>query len=466
MTTETLARPPASTPDPADLDALEIRDAIERRATTARAVTEACLARVDAAEPGIGAFAFLDRRLALAAADAVDAGRRAGALPGPLHGVPVGIKDIIDTADMPTENGTPLDAGRRPERDATVVTRLRAAGAVILGKTVSTELAALHPAGTRNPRDPARTPGGSSSGSAAAVAAGMVPIALGTQTNGSVIRPASFCGVVGFKPSFGLIPRTGVLMQARPLDTVGVFARTLADAALAVDVMAGPEPGDPDALAGPAPRLLAAVLGEPMATPAFAFVRSPAWRFAEEPTRAAFAELVAGLGSGVAEETLPEGAADGLAAHRTVNLAGIGRNYGAYAERDAARLSPWMRLAIADGLKVSAVDYIAALDLRAALRADLDRLFDRYDAILTPAAPGAAPVGLGATGNPVFASLWSLLGLPALSLPLLSVEGGLPLGVQLVGRHRGDARLLRTARWLMTAMGRERAPTLRGAGSF
>jgi Asp-tRNA(Asn)/Glu-tRNA(Gln) amidotransferase A subunit family amidase len=378
---------------------------------------------------------------------------------GALAGVPVGIKDIIDTADMPTENGTPLDAGRRPERDAAVVARLRAAGAVILGKTVTTELGAMHPLGTRNPHHPEHTPGGSSSGSAAAVAAGMVALALGTQTNGSVIRPASFCGVVGYKPSFGLIPRTGVLPQAPPLDTVGVFARSLADAALTAEVLAGPDPGDPDAIAGPTPRLTAAALAGSPSAPAFAFVRSPAWDLAEDSTKEAFAGLAARLGGACTEETLPESFAHGLAAQRTLNLAGIGRHYRSYAERGAAALSPFMRMAIADGRKITAVDYFAALDLRAALRAALAPLFDRYDAILTPAAPGAAPRGLGATGNPAFCSLWSLTGLPAVSLPLLAAPNRLPFGVQLVGRPGDDARLLAAAGWLTEAVG---PPPIRG----
>jgi len=457
MTTAIPVRPVPA--DLAELSALDIRDAVAAGSVTARAATEACLSRVAAREQDIGAFAFLDPALPRAAADAVDAACALGRPAGALAGVPVGIKDIIDTADMPTENGTPLDAGRRPMRDAAVVERLRAAGAVILGKTVTTELGAMHPLGTRNPHDPARTPGGSSSGSAAAVAAGMVALALGTQTNGSVIRPAAFCGVVGYKPGFGLIPRTGVLPQAPPLDTVGVFARSLADAALAAEVLIGPDPGDTDAAAGPPPRLLAAVRSGSASTPSFAFVRSPAWGLAEDSTKEAFAALAASLGSACREEVLPAACARGWAAQRAINLAGIGRHYRAYAERGAAVLSPFMRMAIADGLKVTAADYFAALDLRAALRTALAPLFERFDAILTPAAPGAAPRGLGSTGNPAFCSLWSLTGLPAVSLPLLAAPDGLPLGVQLVGRPGGDAGLLAAARWLTDAVGR---PPIRG----
>ncbi len=439
-------------PGLADLTALDARDRMVSGEVRAAELTDACLARIALREPAVGAFAFVDAELARAGAGACDDHRETGLATGPLHGLPVGVKDIIDTADMPTENGTPLDAGRRPGRDAAVVQRLRAAGAVIMGKTVTTELGAMHPRGTRNPHHAGHTPGGSSSGSAAAVAAGMVPLAIGTQTNGSVIRPASYCGIVGFKPSFGRVPRTGVLAQCRPLDTVGVFGRTVADAALIADALAGHDPGDPDTRLAPPPRLLDTALTEPPVIPAFAFVKSPVWHLAEESTKDGFAELVEALGKACEEVALPEVYGEGAMAQRTLNLAGIARNYGRYAERGAAELSDFMRGAIADGRKVTAVDYLTALDWQVSLNAGLDQLFDRYDAILTPAATGEAPHGLHATGNPAFCSLWSLCGVPAISLPLLRGPNGLPVGVQLVGRRGEDARLLRTARWLMNAV--------------
>jgi aspartyl-tRNA(Asn)/glutamyl-tRNA(Gln) amidotransferase subunit A len=240
--------------DLADLTALDARDRMTRGDFRAVDLCEACLERIALMEPEIGAFVFIDAEHALAQARAADDHRATGRQVGPLHGLPVGVKDIVDTADMPTENGTPIDAGRRPTRDAIVVSRLRGAGAVIMGKTVTTELGSMHPRGTRNPAHPGHTPGGSSSGSAAAVASGMAPLAIGTQTNGSVIRPASFCGIVGFKPTFGLIPRTGVLPQAATLDTVGVFARSVADAALLADVLIGYDASDADTRPSPPPR--------------------------------------------------------------------------------------------------------------------------------------------------------------------------------------------------------------------
>ena len=262
---------------------------------------EACLARIDEVDGKIEAWAFLDREHALRQAKAADDRRKRGDPIGPLHGVPLGIKDIFDTSDYPTEFGSPLWAGRTPRRDAAAVASLRAAGAVIMGKTVTTEYAYFNPGKTRNPHDPERTPGGSSSGSAAAVAAGMVPGAIGSQTNGSVIRPAAFCGVVGFKPSHGLIPRTGALLLSRALDHVGVFARSVEDAALLAETLAGFDEEDPDTRALARPHFVSVAGSEPPLPPRFAFARTPAWRHIEGVTELAFAELVEALGENANE---------------------------------------------------------------------------------------------------------------------------------------------------------------------
>jgi Asp-tRNA(Asn)/Glu-tRNA(Gln) amidotransferase A subunit family amidase len=283
-------------PDLADLTALEARDRLGRGAASAVEMAAACLRRVADRDPAIQAWAFLDEGHVLAQAEAVDAYRLTGRPIGSLHGLPVGIKDIIDTRDLPTENGNELDRGRQPTEDAWLVTRLRSAGAVILGKTVATECAYLAPAKTRNPHDPNRTPGGSSSGSAAAVASGMVPLAVGTQTGGSVIRPASFCGVVGFKPTFGLIPRTGVLRTSQHLDTVGTFGRTVEDAALIADAIAGQDAADRDTYPAAPPRLLDIALSEPPVAPQLAFVRTPAWSAIELDCAEGFSELADALG--------------------------------------------------------------------------------------------------------------------------------------------------------------------------
>ena len=246
---------------------------------------QGCLARIRADEDRVQAWAFVDETRALEQARNVDRVRREGHAIGPLHGLPVGVKDIIDTADMPTEDGTVLHAGRRPADDAVVVERLRSAGAIILGKTVTTELATYAPGKTRNPVNPDHTPGGSSSGSAAAVAAHMVPLAIGTQTNGSVIRPAAYCGVYGYKPTFGRVPRHGVLEQSRPLDQVGFFARSVEDLAIIAEPLIGYDEHDPDTRPIARPSLREVALQEPPLPPVFAFTRTPNWDDADEQTR-------------------------------------------------------------------------------------------------------------------------------------------------------------------------------------
>jgi Asp-tRNA(Asn)/Glu-tRNA(Gln) amidotransferase A subunit family amidase len=430
------------------LSAVDLAAAIREGQQSSEEVVGAHLARIAEVDDQIEAWAFLDPDHARAQAKQADLARRAGRSVGPLHGVPVGVKDIIDTRDMPTENGTPLDGDRRPTRDAAIVARLRAAGAVILGKTVTTELAYYAPNKTRNPHDPARTPGGSSSGSAAAVAAGMAPIAIGTQTNGSVIRPASFCGVVGYKPSWGLIPRTGVLAQSFHLDTIGTFGRSVADAALLADCLIGHDEGDAATLPTAHQGLLEASMNEPPLKPLFAFVKTPVWDQADEGTREAFGEIAAFLGDQCDSVDLPDVFAEGHALQKRLMTAGFAHNLGHYERRGRDRLSRQMQDAIDEGRGVTAHDYLAAVDWIGVLNAGLDEIFKRYDAILTPAAVGAAPQGLASTGNPAFCTLWTLSGTPAITLPLLGDDNGLPIGVQLVGRRGDDARLMRTAAWL------------------
>ena len=435
------------------MGARDLRDCIADGRLSAADLASACLKRIEAVEPRVQAWTFLDGDLAMRQAKALDALRDAGGAGGPLHGLPVGVKDIIDTHDMPTQNGTAVDTGRQPGADATLVARLRAAGALVLGKTVTTELATFRPGKTRNPHDPERTPGGSSSGSAAAVAAGMVPLAIGTQTYGSVIRPASFCGSIGFKPTHGLIPRTGVCLLAAPLDTIGVFARNVADAALIAEALIGPDAADPDARrAAAAPGLLDICLSEPPTAPALAFVRTPMWDEAEPDTQEGFARLVTALGKQCTAVTLPKMFGEWQAAHRALMLAGMARNLEPYYRKAKDRLSDMLRGMIEAGQTVPATDTLAALDLREALNACLNELLERYDAIITPAAPGEAPRGLDTTGNPVFNGLWTLCGMPAVSLPLMRGANGLPIGVQVVGRRGDDARLLRSARWLVHAL--------------
>jgi Asp-tRNA(Asn)/Glu-tRNA(Gln) amidotransferase A subunit family amidase len=422
-------------------------DIAAARISSAELVTD-CLERIAQVDGDVQAWAFLDRDHALRQAKAADEQRLRGEQIGPLHGVPVGIKDIFDTSDMPTEFGSPLCAGRTPRHDAATVARLRAAGAVIMGKTVTTEFAYFSPGKTRNPHDPARTPGGSSSGSAAAVAAYMVPGAIGSQTNGSVIRPAAFCGVVGFKPTHGLIPRGGALLLSRTLDHVGVFTRSVEDAALLAETLAGYDEGDADTRPRAHLPLSRVAASEPPMPPRFAFVPTPVWDKADAATHEAFAELVEALGGAVREIDINLALADVIEMHRVIMETEMAHNLRREYEQAGAQLSAPLRELIERGRGDHAVDYLRAIAGIAEINAAMESVFFEFDAILTPAAPGEAPVGLQSTGSPVFCATWTYFGMPAITLPLLRGESGMPLGVQLVGARNDDARLLRTARWL------------------
>ncbi len=435
----------------AGLTAIEAAERIADGDMSAEDYVGACLERIKAVDDKVHAFVHLDPDEALTQARGLDERRRNGKLLGPLHGVPVAIKDIFDTADYKTECGSPLLKGRQPMRDCTVVARLRAAGAVIIGKTVTTEFAYFHAGPTRNPHELDRTPGGSSSGSAAAVAAGMVPLAVGSQTNGSVIRPASFCGVYGIKPTHGTISRHGALILSKALDHVGVFARTLADAALILDVLAGYDENDTDTRPVAAPAFLEMLIEEPPMPPQLAFVRTPMWDKADAETRAGLEALVTRLGDAAAVVDLPETYAAAWDDQRVIMATDMAHNFGALVARGGDASSQQLRDLLAEGGRTNALRYLAARDNAPRYAAGIAEIFKQYDAILTPSAPGVAPKGV-ATGNPVFNTLWSLTGLPAVTIPLLSGEGGMPIGVQLVGPAGDDARLLRTANWLVNML--------------
>ncbi len=412
-------------------------------------LVEACLERIDGRESDVQAWVHLDRDYALSQAEACDATRESGADIGPLHGLPVGIKDICDTNGLPTENGTVLDAGRQPTEDCSIVAQLRAAGAVIMGKTVSTELAVYAPGKTRNPHNPEHTPGGSSSGSAAAVASQMVPLAVGSQTNGSMLRPASYCGVVGFKPTFGKVSRSGVLTQSPSLDQMGVFGRSVADVALIAENIMAFDGRDPAMRPVAAPQLSVGATEEPPVEPTLAFVKSPVWEKADDDCKEAFAELSDALGERCEEVPLPAPFDSAVELHRTVHCAEMAKSYAGYYERGKDQLSDILRGMLEEGQKTTAVDYLRALDWQVVLNAGLEQVFERYDAILTPATAGEAPKGLEATGSPMFCTLWTYCGVPCVTVPLMEGSNGLPIGVQLIGPRGQDARLLRTANWLV-----------------
>ncbi len=437
-----------ATVDPSAWTATHAAAEIARGAISSEDYVRVCLDRIAAVEPQIQAFAHLDPDDAVSQARARDAHKARGLTLGRLHGIPVAIKDIIDTADYPTECGATFLAGRRPAKDAHVVRRLREAGAVIIGKTVTTEFAYFHPGKTRNPHNPEHTPGGSSSGSAAAVAAGMVPLAIGTQTNGSVIRPASFCGVYGMKPSRGMVTRYGVLPLSPTLDVVGPFARSLEDIALIMEVLAGHDPDDPATLPYAAPHFRAVAVEKFPLTPRIAFVRTPAWDKAEPETQAAFEALAERLGEACVRVDLPERYTEAWNVQRTVMFAEMAYRLGRVVDRGGEAFSKVLRDLVAEGRTIGAVPYQQALDDTQSFASSLGEYFEECNAILTPSARGAAPKSLAATGDPVFCSLWTLSGLPSISLPLLEDKDGMPIGVQLVGAPHDDARLLRTANWL------------------
>ncbi|MGQ9364895.1 amidase [Azospirillum sp. ST 5-10] len=409
--------------------ALEAARRIADGRLTCEALARACLDRIAAREPEVLAWQHLDPDAALAAARRLD---RHGS--GPLKGIPVGVKDNMDTADMPTGYGSPLYAGFRPPRDAAGVALARQAGALILGKTVTTEFAFFQPGGTRNPRDPGRTPGGSSSGSAAAVADGMVPLAFGTQTAASVVRPASFCGCVGYKPSFGLIDRTGVRPFADSLDTVGVFAATVEDAAFLASVLT----------ARPALRIDGAGT-EGGGRPRVGVCRTHEWAAATPAAAAALEEAAGRLrraGLAVREAALPEGW-QGLAAAQATVMAYEGARACAPERLTAPdRLSATLRGFLDLGAAVAPDAYDAARAAAAEARAGLAAVLDDLDVLLAPASTGEAPQGLEATGDPVFSRVWTLLGVPSVAVPGLSGPSGMPVGVQVVGRAGDDRRTL------------------------
>ena len=435
------------------LSACDARKAIEDGLLTSQELVEACFNRIEELEDDIGAWAHLDKELALEQARQADKFRSRGLATGMLHGLPVGIKDIIDTRDYPTENGTVLHQGRRPSEDATLVSLLKEAGAIILGKTVTTELAVYAPGKTRNPHNTEHTPGGSSSGSAAAVASAMAPLAVGTQTNGSLIRPASYCGIFAFKPSFARISRNGVLKQSSPLDTVGVFARDLADLALIGDVLIRYDSRDAE-MVPIAPPCLSKIMDDtPPADPYFAFVRTPKWDQVEQSAKDSFRELIDAVNEGDRKSIymldLPSYFDDIYHHHQNIMEADLARSFEKEYAEGKSKLSSVLCEMIERGQKVSSTEYDSSVAEIKQYSNALEEFFEDYDAILTPSTSGPAPSGLISTGSPIFNTIWTFCGNPAINLPLLESPDGLPVGVQIVGAKDDDARLFRTSRWLL-----------------
>ncbi len=434
-----------------ELGAAEAASRIAAREITSEALVSACLDRIAARDDGVGAWIWLEPENALAQARAADQMLAAGHGVGPLHGVPVGVKDIIETADMPTQNGYRGHEGRHTHRDALVVSQMRDAGAVILGKTVTTELAVRTPGKTKNPHDPGHTPGGSSSGSAAAVADGQVPLALGTQTGGSVIRPASFCGIYGLKPTFGMVARSGVTLQADWLDTVGTYGRSIEDVALLTEHILARDLADPQAVPRSRPPLRAIALAETPRPPRLGFMRGAKWGEADPAAQQALERFAAALGTACTEIAMPDWMAEAWDWQHVLQVYGHAHHYGPLADAHGALMSDSLQASVEEGRQITEATYRHAVAQRDRLSAGLDEMFDTVDAILCLASAGPAPKGLDWTGDPVFNSFWTYAGSPCVTLPLLEVDG-LPMGVQLTGPRGGDGPLLRTARWLETAV--------------
>ena len=433
--------------------ALQMVQMIRDGETTSVALVTAALDRIAETDDALKAWIWLDRDGALAQAQAMDQLRQSGRALGALHGVPIGLKDIIDTADMPTECGSVALAERQPAFDAVLVSRLKAAGAIILGKTVTTPFAFMDPAATRNPHNLEYSPGGSSAGSAAAVAACHIPVAIGTQTNGSVIRPASFCGVYGFKPSAGMIPRTGVLRTSETLDQVGVFARHYEDVALVGDVISEFDPADPSSFCRPRPKLLNGVSSEPPVAPNFVWFEMPYFDKLSDDSREGMMAVLDALG-GQVERLDAGGSFTGLVeSQNVIQYYEIARNLVEIRENHNDTLSPQVAKLLAHGATISDQAYQEAIELRNGAISYFASFFNDFDAIITPSAPGAAPLfSAGSTGNPIFSTVWTLCGLPCLNMPVLMSENDMPIGVQLVGGPEEDDRLLRTGRWMLATL--------------
>lgn len=420
-------------------------------------LVQSCLNHIAETDGAIHAWAHLDPEAALAQAAACDALRQKGLATGPLHGIPVALKDIIDTRDVPTQRGTPIFKGRQSETDARIVEMLREAGAVIMGKTVTTELAFVHANETRNPHNPDHSPGGSSSGSAAAVAAGHVPLAVGTQTNGSVIRPASFCGTFGFKPTRGIIPRTGVLQTSVSLDQIGTFARTLEDAAFLADAIAGYDQRDPESFAHARANMTKGARDDAPVDPDFAWFNLPFNERLSEAAQEGLEGVMEIMDARVTRMDPANQLSNLVAVQARIHEYEIAQHQAEVFDNHWDMISDTLKPIITRARQISTTEYEDALAVKASAEAFFDDFFIEFDAIIAPAAAGEAPRFGNGTGDPIFCTLWTLAGLPCVTLPLMVGETGLPIGVQLIGPAKKDDRLLRTARWLQNHIAAETA---------
>ena len=399
-------------------------------------------------EKDVKAWAYYDEKLFLEKAEEADKHRKSGKPMGPLHGIPVALKDIIGTYDMPTECGTVLRKGKTQSQDAEIVDLLKSAGAIIMGKTATSELAFLSPPATRNPHDYSRTPGGSSSGSAAVIASHMAPLSIGSQTGGSVIRPASYCGVVGYKPSYGLISRNGVLRTSFNLDHVGVFGKTVEDVALLAKVLIKKDSYDEATVHYSSEYMLEECKKDPLFEPKFIFYKTDSWKKIDKKSRDAFEYFIKIFKKNIEIFDTPSYFKDIDKYHRIIHDTDLANNFQVYFKKSKNKLSKEMQSAISRGMKNSAKDYLDAVDFMKRSYESYKEVFEDYHGVISPCSTGVADKGLKSTGSADFNRVWSYMHTPAISLPLLQGENNLPLGVQLIGDKYDDHRFLSTARWL------------------
>ena len=404
--------------------------------------------RIGKFEKDVKAWSHFNKKLLLEKAAEADEHRISGKPLGLLHGLPVAVKDIIGTLDMPTECGTTIRKKMNTSQDSEVVNLLKVAGAIIMGKTETTELAYFHPGKTTNPHDYKRTPGGSSSGSAAAVAAHMAPLSIGSQTNGSTIRPASYCGVVGYKPSYGLISRYGILKQSDKLDQVGLFGKSVEDVALLARVLIKKDLFDPSTIHYSAEDMMDVCRKGPLFDPKFIFYKTKNWKNIDKESQKSFEIFIKTFKKNIEVFDTPSYFDDIPKYHKIIHETDMANNFQLYYKKYKKKLSKEMVSAIERGLKNSATEYAEAIDFMKRSYDSYKEVFEDYHGVLTPASSGVAPKGLGNTGSPEFSTVWTYLGLPSISLPLLTGKNDLPLGIQLIGDKHDDLRFLGVASWV------------------
>ena len=435
-------------PDIFSLSANELAAQLREGEISSVEVCSQYIERIGKFEKDVKAWSHFNKKLLLEKAAEADEHRISGKPLGVLHGLPVAVKDIIGTLDMPTECGTTIRKKMTASQDSEVVNLLKVAGAIIMGKTETTELAYFHPGKTTNPHDYKRTPGGSSSGSAAAVAAYMAPLSIGSQTNGSTIRPASYCGVVGYKPSYGLISRYGILKQSDKLDQVGIFGKSVEDVALLARVLIKKDLFDPSTIHYSTEDMIDVCRKGPLFDPKFIFYKTKNWKNIDKESQKSFEIFIKTFKKNIEVFDTPSYFDDIPKYHKIIHETDMANNFQLYYKKYKKKLSKEMVSAIERGLKNSATEYAEAIDFMKRSYDSYKEVFEDYHGVLTPASSGVAPKGLGNTGSPEFSTVWTYLGLPSISLPLLTGKNDLPLGIQLIGDKHDDLRFLGVASWV------------------